>query len=99
MAKSSVQLFDVFAARVAEILRERYRLEPEALLRVRRQQFAIEGLVRTATGGQRWHLGGVTAEQLEWQGPNAMAEAFVREYAAALAESRQPSRGRVDDRA
>lgn len=86
MAKSSEQLFDVFAARVAEILRERYGMEPQALLRVRREQFTIEGLIRWAPGGATaWHGERVTPEQLEWKGPDANAEAFAREYIAAFA--------------
>lgn len=90
MAKSSEQLFDVFAARVAEILRERYGMDPEPLLCVSREQLTIEGLVRgTPDGGPEWHRVRTTPEQLEWSGPDAIAEAFVREYISAFEAARR----------
>ena len=85
MAKNSLELFDIFAARVAEILRHRFGMDPEPLLVARRDQFTIEGLVsRAPNGAPVWHRVHLTREQLEWKGPNAMAEAFVQEYIAAF---------------
>ena len=85
MAKTSQELFTDFAARAAEILRERFGMDPEALLRVRADRFTIEGLVQRAPDGAAiWHEVRVTPEQLEWSGPNAMAEAFVTEYVTAF---------------
>ena len=81
MAKTTQELFDIFAARVAEILRDRFGMDPEPLLVARRSQFTIEGLVsRARDGAPAWHRVQLTREQLEWKGPNAMAEAFVHEY-------------------
>jgi len=84
MAKTDDQLFDTFAARVAEILRERFDMDPEALLRTRRDAFIVEGLIRRPDGGSEWHGTRATPEQLQWQGPNATAEAFVADYIAAF---------------
>ena len=84
MAKTASELFDAFAARVAEILRERYGLDPELLLRTRRESFTVEGLIRRADGSSEWHGARATPEQLEWNGPNATAEAFVEAYITAL---------------
>jgi hypothetical protein len=85
VAKTSQELFDVFAARVAEVLRDRFGMDPGPLLRARRDEFTIEGLVsRTRDGAAVWHRVQVTPEQLEWNGPYAMAEAFVQEYTAAF---------------
>lgn len=84
MAKTADQLFDVFAARVAEILRERYGMDPEPLLRTRRESFTIEGLIRRPDGGTDWHGAQATPEQLQWNGPDATAEAFVSQYIAAF---------------
>jgi hypothetical protein len=84
VAKTSQELFDIFAARVAEILRARFGMDPEPLLVARRDQFTMEGLLSRAPGGAPvWHRVKLTREQLEWKGPNAMAEAFVHEYIAA----------------
>ena len=84
MAHTNEELFDTFAARVAEILRERMGMDPEALLRTRRESFTIEGLIRRPGGDSGWHRAHATPEQLQWKGPNAMAEAFVEEYVAAF---------------
>lgn len=84
MAKTADALFDAFAARVAEILRERFGLDPEPLLRSRPESFTIDGLIRRADGTREWHAVQVTSEQLQWNGPNATAEAFVEGYVAAL---------------
>ena len=85
MAKTVHELFDVFGARVAEILRERFGMDPEPLLRARRDQLTMEGLVsRAPDGALEWHRLQVTREQLEWNGPDATAEAFVRRYRAAF---------------
>jgi hypothetical protein len=85
VAKTRQELFIVFAARAAEILRERFGMDPESLLRVRADRLTIEGLVQRAPDGASiWHQVRVTPEQLEWSGPNAMAEAFVQEYITAF---------------
>ena len=84
MAKTNDELFDTFAARVAEILRERFGMDPEALLRTRRESFTVDGLIRRPDGESEWHRVQATPEQLQWNGPNAMAEAFVEEYVAAF---------------
>lgn len=85
MAKTAGQLFEVFAARVAEILRERHQLDAGPLLRVRRDDFTLEGLTQGMPhGSPAWFRMQATPEQLEWEGPDAMAEVFVREYVAAL---------------
>lgn len=84
MAQTNDELFDTFAARVAEILRERYGMDPEALLRARREAFTVEGRIRRPDGRSEWHRAEATPEQLQWKGPNAMAEAFVEEYIAAF---------------
>ena len=85
MAKTTRELFDIFATRVAEILRDRFGMDPEPLLVARRGQFTMEGLVsRAPDGAPVWHRVELTREQLEWKGPNAMAEAFVQEYIAAF---------------
>ena len=84
MAKTNDELFDAFAARVAEILRERFGMDPEALLRTHRDSFTVDGLIRRSDGGSEWHRVKATPEQLQWNGPNAMAEAFVEEYVAAF---------------
>ena len=90
MAKSADQLFGMFAARVAEILRERYRMDAASLLRVRQDLFTLEGLTRRAQDGTpEWHLMRPTPERLEWEGPNATAEAFVREYIKAFEAANQ----------
>lgn len=84
MAHTNEALFDTFAARVAEILRERLGMDPEALLRTRRESFTVEGLIRRPGGDAEWHRAHASPEQLHWKGPNAMAEAFVEEYVAAF---------------
>jgi hypothetical protein len=84
MAKTANELFDMFAARVAEILRERHGLDPEPLLRTTRESFTVEGLIRRSDGSSEWHGVQATPEQLEWNGPNATAEAFVEEYMTAF---------------
>jgi hypothetical protein len=84
MAKTANELFDTFAARVAEILRERYGLDPEPLLRTKPESFTIEGLIRRSDGSSEWHGVRATPEQLEWNGPNATAEAFVEAYITAF---------------
>lgn len=85
MAKSAEQLFDIFATRVAEILRERFRMDAASLLRVRQGQLTLEGLTRHAQDGPpEWYLMQPTPERLEWDGPDATAEVFVREYVAAF---------------
>jgi len=84
MAKTPGELFDDFAARVAEIFRERHGLDPEPLLRTRPESFTLEGLIRRADGSSEWHGVQATTEQLEWNGPNAMAEAFVEAYMTAF---------------
>ena len=84
MAKTNDELFDTFAARVAEILRERFGMDPEALLRTRRESFTVEGLIRRPDGGSEWHRAQASPEQLQWKGPNAMAEAFIEQYIAAF---------------
>jgi hypothetical protein len=85
VAKSRQELFDIFAIRVAEILRDRFGMDPAPLLVARREQFTMEGLVsRAPRGAPIWHRVHLTPEQLEWKGPNAMAEAFVQEYIAAF---------------
>ena len=84
MAKTIDELFDAFAARVAEILRERFGMDPEPLLRVRRESFTVEGLIRRSDRTHDWHGVRATPEQLQWNGPNAMAEAFVESYVAAF---------------
>ena len=84
MAKSTQQLFDVFADRIAEILRERHELDPRPLLRVNRSQLVVEALVDDAPPhGRRWHRVRTTAEELDWTGPDAAAESFVRRYTIA----------------
>ena len=88
MAKTANELFDAFAARVAEILRERYGLDPEPLLRTKPESFTIEGLIRRSDGSSEWHGVRATPEQLEWNGPNATAEAFVEAYIAAFRAAR-----------
>jgi hypothetical protein len=81
MAMSTAQLFDVCAARAAEILRERFGMNPEALLRVNHHRFTIEGLVRAGQGtGPEWYSFTARAEQLDWSGPDVVAAAFVRDY-------------------
>lgn len=93
MAKTKEQLFDAFAARVAEILRERFGMDPEPLLRTRPSQLVIEALVKgSAAGASNWYQARITPEQLEWEGPDAMAESFVQEYMAAFraAEREKP---------
>ncbi|HTJ24034.1 MAG TPA: hypothetical protein VL383_16665 [Gemmatimonadaceae bacterium] len=84
MAKTADELFDTFAARVAEILRERFGMDPEPLLRARRESFTIEGLIRRSDGAPKWYGVQATPEQLQWNGPNATAEAFVEGYIAAF---------------
>ena len=84
MAKTDDQLFNAFAARVAEILRERFDIDPEALLRTRRELFTLEGLINRSGGGPEWYGVRATPEQLQWTGPNEMAEAFVDQYMAAF---------------
>lgn len=84
MAKTAEELFDTFAARVAEILRERLGMDPEPLLRSRPKSFTLEGLIRRSDGVPEWHGVRATPEQLQWNGPDAMAEAFVEEYVAAF---------------
>lgn len=94
MAKSSEQLFTVFAARAAELLREQFGMEPESRLRVSREQYVVEGLLRRARDGEReWYRVQVTPEQLEWDGPEAAAQAFVRGYAAACEAAGARDRG------
>jgi len=89
MAMTTEQLFIVFATRVAEILRERLGVDPDVTLRVRREESAVQALVRaTQDGGPEWLTLRASREQLEWKGPDATAEAFVREYAAAVAARR-----------
>ena len=56
MAKTAEELFDTFAARVAEILRERLGMDPQPLLRSRPESFTIEGLIRRSHGDPEWHL-------------------------------------------
>ena len=87
MAKDDDQLFDAFAARVAEILRERFGMDPEALLRTRRETFTVEGLIRRPSGESEWYGVQATPEQLQWNGPNATAEAFVDQYIAAFRDA------------
>jgi hypothetical protein len=88
VAKTSPELFDIFAARVAEILRARFGMDPEPLLVARRDQFTMEGLVSRGRDGRPvWHRVQLSREQLEWKGPNAMAEAFVHEFIAAFRAS------------
>ena len=77
MARTADELFDTFAARVAEILRERFGMDPEPLLRSRRESFTMEGLIRRSDGAPEWYGVHATPEQLQWNGPNATAEAFV----------------------
>jgi len=85
MAKSADQLFVVFAARVAEILRQRYGMDAASLLRVRQDRFTLEGLTRRAQDGPpEWYLMRAAPERLEWEGPDATAEVFVREYITAF---------------
>ena len=84
MAKTAAELFDTFAARVAEILRERFGMDPEPLLRSKPESFTIEGLIRRSDGVPEWHAAQATPEQLQWNGPNATAEAFVEGYIAAF---------------
>jgi hypothetical protein len=85
VTKSTEELFDIFADRIAEILRERHELDPRPLLRVHRSQLVVEALVDdTPAHGQRWHRVRATAEELDWTGPDAAAESFVRRYTIAL---------------
>jgi len=85
MAKTTEQLFTLFAARVAEILRERFGIEPEVALRVSRDAGTVQGLVRSCQdGGPEWLTLHASREQLEWNGPEATAQAFVRDYTAAV---------------
>jgi hypothetical protein len=84
MAKTAEELFDTFAARVAEILRERFGMDPGPLLRSRPEAFTIEGLIRRSDAAPEWHGVQVAPEQLQWNGPNATAEAFVAGYIAAF---------------
>ena len=94
MAMSLAQLFDVFAARAAEILRGHYGMDPAPLLRVRPAALTIEGLVLgPADGGPVWHLAQVTRGQLEARGPEAAATAFVRDYVAAVDRARRDRPG------
>jgi hypothetical protein len=84
MARTPEQLFAACAARVAEILREHHRLDPGALLRITPADFTIEGRVGEAPGATpAWHHVHIRPEQLEWSGPDATAEAFVRDFLAA----------------
>lgn len=93
MARSAEQLFEVFAARVAEILHERWRMDAASVLRVRREDRTLEGMIRRVQDGPpEWYAMRPTAEQLEWDGPEATAQAFVREYMAAF-RAAEPSRG------
>jgi hypothetical protein len=81
MALGVEQLFSVFAARVAEMLRDRHGLDPASLLRVNEQERTLEGLVRSVhEGGPEWYEFTPTSEQLGWSGPESMATAFVAEY-------------------
>lgn len=92
MAKSPEQLFDVFAARVAELLRERWRMDAASVLRVRRDAFTLDGMIRRVQDGPpEWYSMRPTEEQLDWDGPDATAQAFVREYMAAF-EGARPQR-------
>lgn len=84
MAKTCRELFPVFSARVAELLRERYELDPESLVRTNPDEFTIEGLVRGGDGERVWHTLTVTSEQLEWIGPERLAQSFVRDYLVAM---------------
>jgi len=90
MALTSEQLFMMFAARVAEILRERFGMDPAVVLRVRREEATVQGLVRGCLdGGPEWLTLQASREQLEWNGPDATADAFVRDYTAAVAAARR----------
>jgi hypothetical protein len=81
MALDVEQLFSVFAARVAEMLRDRHGLDPAPLLRIRDGGRTIEALVRSAhEGGPEWYEFSPTPEQLGWSGPESMATSFVSEY-------------------
>lgn len=84
MAKTCQELFLVFAARVAELLRERFELDPESLVRTNPADLTIEGLVRAGDGERAWHTLTVTSEQLEWIGPERLAQSFVRDYIVAM---------------
>jgi hypothetical protein len=79
------QLFQAFAARVAELLREHFAMDPEIVLRVRREESTVQALL---PGGRRgdpeWFTRRATREQLERNGPNVTAVAWVREYRAAI---------------
>lgn len=89
MARTLDQLFATFAARIAEILREQFRMDPSSLLRVRHELRTVDGLVRSAQeGGPEWYSFTAPAERLEWVGPDAMAGEFVREYMRARAAAR-----------
>jgi hypothetical protein len=81
MANTTDQLFATFATRVAEILREHFRMDPGPLLRVRHELHSVEGLVRSSEeGGPEWFTYTASRERLQWNGPDAMASDFVREY-------------------
>lgn len=81
MARSSDQLFATFAARVAELLRERLGMDPVPLLHVRPRELIIEGRLReTQEGGAEWLPFRASPERLEWDGPERLAQGFVTEY-------------------
>lgn len=84
MAKTPDELFATFAARVAELLRERHDMDPEPLIRTRPATFSIEGLIRRPDGSSEWYGTRATPENLEWEGPDSVAEAFVADYVAAF---------------
>jgi hypothetical protein len=82
---SAEQLFQAFATRVAELLREHFTMDPEVVLRVRREESTVQALLPgSRRGDAEWFTRRATREQLERNGPNVTAVAWVREYQAAI---------------